>query len=48
MEMIWPTLLVLLGTALIGWGLFALIAYLERLSGGGHGHHTQKKEKPEQ
>ena len=48
MDMILPTVLVLLFTALIGWALFALIARLEKMSGGGQGQPRKEDERQEQ
>jgi len=48
MAMILPTLIITGLTALIVWGGFALVAYLERISGGGYGHDAGTEPPPQE
>lgn len=43
MELVWPTIIIAGLTVLIVWGGFALVAHLERMSGGGYGHDARYK-----
>lgn len=48
MAMILPTLIITGLTALIVWGGFSLIRYLERISGGGYGHDAEERTQTEE
>lgn len=51
MAMVVPTILVLILTALIGWGLYALVHKLDRMGGEGNavrGQVQQPEETPSQ
>lgn len=48
MAMILPTLIITGLTALIVWGGFSLIRYLERISGDGYGHDAEERSRTEE